>query len=394
MTVQSDFSLLSDGIPMSATLEMAQYDYYTFVYTYGVRASMSVVVAAVSPMDTVSVYVTLDNTIPSVGHYSYKATTGDSGHDGVIMMSKEDSMFLPCTSPSPLGDSSCVVRVAVFNFKVSDADYTLQLTTSRSSSVLRWEQTIRGDVQRGGYVPYSAYLGSSTTNTAVTSKLGDEQDNYGEIIPLDNMRARSDSIRVMIAQLSGHVTAYLSCSTARGGASNQPNMTHHMWILKADDGPSLDIPLIAVADRGCFGAVHASSQVGQSMDSEGKDTVKYEENLIQSSQYEENYLPVGATSGNTTGQTGYLLISVHGDTQASYTLLLTQNTSSSTPVLLTPGVPSLGSVQNKGFLYYTITPGSIYQNMRYTNIYFIYICVYRNRDYTEISNIYRLLIIS
>jgi hypothetical protein len=74
------------------------------------------------------------------------------------------------------------------------------------------------------------------------------------MFPLRDLETMSDTIRVTIAQLSGHVTAYLSCSTDRDSPSNRPNMTHHYWILKADDGPTLDIPYLAVADKGCFGA--------------------------------------------------------------------------------------------------------------------------------------------
>lgn len=368
---------------MSATLELAQYDYYSFVYTYGSTSSMRIMVTSVTPEDVLITYVTLDNTIPYDTDYSYTATTGSSGHDGVITISKDDPNFGPCTSPDPLAATSCVVKIALYNANshesASDVDYTIQLTTSRSSSVLQWEQPIRGSIQQGGYVPYSAYLGSSAAAAVASEKIDiHDEDNSGNIISLHDLKSISDTIRVTIAQLSGHVTAYLSCSTDRGGGSNRPNMTHHYWMLKADNGPTLDIPLIAVADRGCFGATPVRSNRGIAVNntkvldkSDRNGDSKEKEIDHQEDGGSRPYLPLEVPSGEygevATAVAGYLLISVYGDTSATYTLLLsllTPNSSLTHATLLTPGVPSLGLVENKGFLYYTLRPGSSHENMR------------------------------
>jgi hypothetical protein len=123
VSLRSDSVVLTDGISVSASLEMAQYDYYRFIYTYGSTSSMRIVVTTVTPQDTVSVYVNLDNNIPYDSDYSYTTTTGNSGHDGVIIISKEDPKFSPCTSPDPLAATSCVVRIAVYNPKLSNAGH-------------------------------------------------------------------------------------------------------------------------------------------------------------------------------------------------------------------------------------------------------------------------------
>jgi hypothetical protein len=148
-------------------------------------------------------------------------------------------------------------------------------------------------------------------------------------------------------------------------------------MLKADDSSTLDIPFIAVADRGCFGATPVGSNGGIAVDTgvydETDHSVDSKEKGIDHAEDGNGspYSPVGVSSGKYgnvgTAAAGYLLMSVYGDTSATYTLLLsllTPNSSLTHATLLTPGVPSLGSVENKGFLYYTLRPGSSYENMR------------------------------
>ena len=305
--------VLTAGVPFSDSVEFLESNRYSYVYTEGAESDIQIQWVALYPT-SVTITVSLDG-LTDIYHATAYGNV-------VINILRTDTAFAPC-----LSGTGCLVRITLYG-SGGASEYHVTVTTSESTTLLLWGTIVRGTVQAGGNTGYRALIKEPTTSISATAAA---ESDVKSALSLDLRAAvMSDTFRITVVQFSGQVITYISCS--KGASSKMPNATDHMWTLSGGDRRYLDIPILVAADLGCF---------------------------------KSNPVSAGAAS------TGQLLVTVHGETASSFSValsLLSNSSSLSSATLLTPGLPSVGSVANKEFRYYTVRPGTSREDIRCVSV--------------------------
>ena len=300
--------ILSDGVPFSDTVEFLESNRYAYVYTHKNDSDIRIDLHFLSFTSSVTVQVMVNDQ-----YILYSAVSSDR----IIDILHTDIAFAPCLAPA-----GCMIYITLLGSGAT-TDYELMLSTSHSIIPLRWGRAVTGTVQPGkdiGYrvlitEPATSVLAAPTTRSDIKSALA--SDISATVL--------SDVFRLTVIQFTGEVTVYVSCS--KGPYSGMPNITNHLWMLMPTYSTFLDIPILFAAAAGCFKVSTPSGGAGS----------------------------------------GQLLITVHGDIPSSFSVamsLLSNSSSLSSATLLTPGLPSVDSVADKEFRYYTVRPGIASEDIR------------------------------
>lgn len=163
-----------------------------------------------------------------------------------------------------------------------------------------------------------------------------------------------------------------------------------LFNTRGDDGV-LDIPYIVAADQGCSGPVgggggggsssisssgSSGDLMGRKSDGSGWGGSRSGDSVVSTAistsistinKQKKTTTVVVSQPAASTGSRGSFLITLHGDTSASYTVSvshLTNTSSYSSALNILPGVPSRGVVGDKHFVYYVVRPGGVYEDIR------------------------------
>ena len=302
--------VLSDGVPFTDSVEFLESNRYAYEYTLRNDSDIRIDLHFLSFTSSVTVQVMVnDNDI----FYSVVSS------DRTIDISHTDIAFTPC-----LALAGCMIHITLFGSGAT-TDYELTLSTSHSVTLLRWGRTVKGIVQPGKYIGYRILITEPETSVSAAAAAPARSDIKTPLALDVSTTVLSDVFRLTMIQFTGQVTASVSCS--KGPSSGMPNITNHLWILRPSYSTFLDIPILFAAAAGCFKASPSSGTAGS----------------------------------------GQLLITVHGDTASSFSVamsLLSNSSSLSSATLLTPGLPSVDSVADKEFRYYTVRPGIASEDIR------------------------------
>ena len=323
--VKADNKLLSDGVSFTDSVDDLSSTSYVFEYSEKSKGDVRITLAGEfrTPGAYLLVYVSLDNVIPSSVHFTYTAVSESDIPYAIINIRQSDTDFnANCLT-------GCRVRILVMS-GLSGGDYDITVVTASSATLLVWGTLQRGWVVSGSDVGYRAILSnpSPSRSHAVSDSYPRDRD-FQSLVPLEreggfgstssSSSSSDQTIRLTVNQFNGHITAYVSCSHSQSQSIAKPNATNHIWKLKGDDNHFLDISFTSASDRGCFNGPSGSAQ---------------------------------------------LLVTVHGDTSASYSIMLSLLNANSSAPLLSPGTPTVGTVGDHLFQYYTVRPGNEQSDLR------------------------------
>lgn len=282
---------LIDGRPMLDSVPFLTWNYYIFSNFYGSTRDLKL---TMSPSNgNADVYVTVDGSKPSFLRYDYSSIHWGTG-DETIRMFHTDTAYYPCLN----GATGCQLRIGIYG--VLSTDYSLTLTSSLAASTIR-------------------------IGAAESGELAVNSNDYYRL-PID--QSGTFVLKFSVTVLSGHVNVFITCSGS--GNSNQdstdrssmklPSETNYFWRFNSDTQTVMEIPSIALADKGCSAS---------------------------------------ATSPST------VFVDVQGVTSASYSIIATYNNDESVPSLVA-GIPLSGSVSLHGMDLYFLRPGLDYQDTKIT----------------------------
>lgn len=215
VSLQDTQFTLADGIPMSGSLGLLTWSYYTFYDSHGSARDFRVVLTSTS--GNADMFITLDGSTPTSMSYDYSSTNWMS--DDQVTIKHSDSPYQICLDAG--GATSCKFIIGIRGMSFSN-EFTITLTSSVSTSLIQLGGTQRGVVAGGEYVFYKLALSQQGSTSPYT-------------------------LQIRAVPTSGHISVYSSCQYP------MPRSNTSSWSLSpADAGRVLEISSLSIVDSGCL----------------------------------------------------------------------------------------------------------------------------------------------